>query len=92
MIQLKNEILNDTTNTKNNLAILGLDLQSAFNKVRHCDPSPGVAAKPGQENISVHQEFFDKRNAQINAGDLRIKEKNLRSVGTLRSRSSCHDF
>ncbi|XP_070377146.1 uncharacterized protein [Dermacentor albipictus] len=34
MIQLKNEILDDTTNTKDKRAILGLDLQSAFDKLQ----------------------------------------------------------
>ncbi|XP_077546008.1 uncharacterized protein LOC144158762 [Haemaphysalis longicornis] len=35
MIQLKAEIIDDRTKTRDNKAVLGLDLQSAFDKVKH---------------------------------------------------------
>ncbi|XP_070378132.1 uncharacterized protein [Dermacentor albipictus] len=67
MILLKNEIIDDTTGTNDNRAILGLDLQSAFDK---------------KDNYQYIKEFLTERTTEICAGDLKLEEKKLGSVGT----------
>ncbi|XP_077536539.1 uncharacterized protein LOC144148888 [Haemaphysalis longicornis] len=83
MIQQKNEILDDTTNTQDNRAILGLDLQSAFDKVRHSAILAQVSRlNMGNRTYAYIKDFLTGRTTEINAGDLRLKEKKLGSVGT----------
>ncbi|XP_077535998.1 uncharacterized protein LOC144148321 [Haemaphysalis longicornis] len=50
-IQLKTEIIDDKTKTRDNKAILGLDLLSAFDKVKHA----AVLAQISELNIGVRK-------------------------------------
>ncbi|XP_072142785.1 uncharacterized protein [Dermacentor andersoni] len=83
MIQLKNEILDDTTNTKDKRAILGLDLLSAFDKVRHSAILAQVSRlNMGKRTYAYIKDFLTERTTEIIAGDLRLQKKKLGSVGT----------
>nr|XP_050028077.1 uncharacterized protein LOC126523519 [Dermacentor andersoni] len=83
MILLKNEIIDDTTGTKDNRAILGLDLQSAFDKVRHSAILAQVSRlNMGRRTYQYIKDFLTERTTEICAGDLQLEEKKLRSVGT----------
>lgn len=91
MLQFKAEII-DTTNTgssQDNRAVLGLDLQSAFDKVRH---SAILAQVPrlnmGQRSYDYNRDFLTGRTAVIQAGDLELDEKQLGSDGTPQGPSS----
>ncbi|XP_050026180.1 uncharacterized protein [Dermacentor andersoni] len=93
MIQLKNEILDDTTNTKDKRAILGLDLQSTFDKVRHSAILAQVSRRnTGKITYAYIHNFLTERTTEIIAGDLRLQKKELGSVGTPRAWSSRHYF
>ncbi|XP_077548095.1 uncharacterized protein LOC144160815 [Haemaphysalis longicornis] len=83
MIQLKNEILDDDANTRDNRAILGLDLQSAFDKVRHSAILAQVSRlNMGKRTYEYIRDFLTGRTTEVNAGDLKLPEKKLGSVGT----------
>ncbi|XP_072145050.1 uncharacterized protein [Dermacentor andersoni] len=83
MILLKNEIIDDTTGTKDNRAILGLDLQSAFDKVRHSAILAQVSRlNMGRRTYQYIKDFLTERTTEICAGDLQLEEKKLGSVGT----------
>ncbi|XP_077547903.1 uncharacterized protein LOC144160455 [Haemaphysalis longicornis] len=76
MIQLKNEILDDTTNTQDNRAILGLDLQSAFDKVSHSAILAQVSRlNMGKRTYAYIKDFLTGRTTEVNAGDLRLREE-----------------
>ncbi|XP_077531669.1 uncharacterized protein LOC144144172 [Haemaphysalis longicornis] len=80
MIQLKHDILDDTTGTRDNKAILGLDLQSAFDQVRHSAILAQVAKlNMGRRTYAYIKDFLTNRTTEINAGDLRLPEKLLGS-------------
>ncbi|XP_037504908.1 uncharacterized protein LOC119380336 [Rhipicephalus sanguineus] len=70
MIQLKSEILDDNTRSRDNRAVLGLDLQSAFDKVTHS----AILVQVSRLNMG--------HTVEIHAGDLQLPEKKLGSVGT----------
>ncbi|XP_070387865.1 uncharacterized protein [Dermacentor albipictus] len=83
MILLKNEIIDDTTGTKGNRAILGLDLQSTFDKVRHSAILAQVSRlNMGRRTYQYIKDFLMERTTKICAGDLQLEEKKLGSVGT----------
>ncbi|XP_077550626.1 uncharacterized protein LOC144163745 [Haemaphysalis longicornis] len=86
MIQLKHDILDDTTGTRDNKAILGLDFQSAFDQVRHSAIlAQGAKLNMGRRTYAYIKDFLTNRTTEINAGDLRLPEKLLGSVGTPQS-------
>ncbi|XP_077542647.1 uncharacterized protein LOC144155191 [Haemaphysalis longicornis] len=81
MIQLKHDILDDTTGTRDNKAILGLDLQSAFDQVRHSAILAQVAKlNMGRRTYAYIKDFLTNRTTETNAGDLRLPEKLLGST------------
>lgn len=83
MILLKNEIIDDMTATKDNRAILGLDLQSAFDKERHSAILAQVSRlNMGRKTYEYIKDFLTERTTEICAGDLQLEEKKLGSVGT----------
>ncbi|XP_037570630.1 protein YkfC-like [Dermacentor silvarum] len=83
MILLKNEIIDDMTGTKDNRAILGLDLQSSFDKVRHSAILAQVSRlNMGRKTYEYIKDFLTERTTEICAGDLQLEEKKLGSVGT----------
>ncbi|XP_065281367.1 uncharacterized protein [Dermacentor albipictus] len=82
MILLKKDITDDDTLTKDK-AILGLDLQSAFDKVKHS----AILAKVPRLNMGARaynyiKDFLTERTTELCAGDLRLQAKRLGSVGT----------
>lgn len=83
MIQLKAEIIDDKTKMRDNKAILVLDLQSAFDKVKHST----VLGQISELNMGVRmynyvREFPSERTADIHVGDMTLTEKKLGSTGT----------
>ncbi|XP_037577228.2 uncharacterized protein LOC119459601 [Dermacentor silvarum] len=82
-ILLKNEIIDDMTAAKDNRAILGLDLQSAFDKVRHSAILAQVCRlNMGRKTYEYIKDFLTERTTEICAGDLQLAEKKLGSFGT----------
>ncbi|XP_077547986.1 uncharacterized protein LOC144160627 [Haemaphysalis longicornis] len=81
MILLKNDLIEDNL-TKHNKAVQGLDLQSAFDKVKH---SMILAQVPrlnmGGRTYNYIKNFLTARNNELCAGNLRLQEKTLGSVG-----------
>lgn len=83
MLQLKKEIVDYETHTSDNRAILGLDLQSAFDKVRHSAILAQVShLNMGQRSYNYIRDFLTDRTTHICAGDLQLPEKTLGSEGT----------
>lgn len=81
MIQLKHQIIDG--NTSDNKAILGLDLQSAFDKVRHSAILCQVSKlNMGERSYKYIKDFLTDRTAELRAGDLQAQEKKLGSTGT----------
>ncbi|XP_077564323.1 uncharacterized protein LOC144179759 [Haemaphysalis longicornis] len=69
MLQLKAEILDDETRTKDNKAILGLDLQSAFDKLKHSAILAQVCAlNMGARTYDYVRDFLTGRTTKIQAG------------------------
>ncbi|XP_077548017.1 uncharacterized protein LOC144160684 [Haemaphysalis longicornis] len=88
MIQLKSEILDDNTRTRDNRAVLGLYLQSAFDKVTHSAILAQVSRlNMGELSYRYIRYFLSGRTVEIHAGDLELPEKKLGSVGTRKGRS-----
>ncbi|XP_077557974.1 uncharacterized protein LOC144173402 [Haemaphysalis longicornis] len=81
MLQLKQEIIdNKTQDTK---VILGLDLQSAFDKIKHS----AILAEVSRLNMGVTsynyiEDFLTNRTVELHAGDLKLPERKLGSMGT----------
>lgn len=64
-------------------AVLGLDLRSAFDRVRHSAILRGVAdAGLGRQSYNYVKDFLSGRTARLLAGDLDVGEGELGSVGT----------
>ncbi|XP_077548775.1 uncharacterized protein LOC144162169 [Haemaphysalis longicornis] len=83
MLQLKREIVDYDINTNDNRAILGLDLQSAFDKVRHSAILAQVSRlNLGKRSYNYIRDFLTDRTTRICAGDLQLPEKTLGSEGT----------
>ncbi|XP_077528257.1 uncharacterized protein LOC144139899 [Haemaphysalis longicornis] len=88
MIQLKTEIIDDKTKTRDNKAILRLDLLSAFDKIKHA----AVLAQISELNMGVRtynyvREFLSERTAEIHVGDITLEENKLGSIGTTQGSS-----
>lgn len=83
MILLKNEIIDVPLSIGDNRAILGLDLQSAFDKVSHSAILAQVSKlNMGRRSYDYIRDFLTGRTTRICAGDLQLDEKDLGSVGT----------
>lgn len=83
MILLQHEILDVTIPTRDNRAVLGLDLQSAFDKVRHSAILAQVSRlNMGRRSFAYIHDFLSERTATIHAGDLELPQKSLGSTGT----------
>ncbi|XP_077561702.1 uncharacterized protein LOC144178042 [Haemaphysalis longicornis] len=83
MILLQHEILDVTTPTRDNRAVLGLDLQSAFDKVRHSAILAQVSRlNMGRRSFAYIHDFLSERTATIHVGDLELPQKSLGSTGT----------
>ncbi|XP_077564790.1 uncharacterized protein LOC144180295 [Haemaphysalis longicornis] len=83
MIQLKHEILDDSGASRDNKAILGLDLQSAFDNVKHSAILSQVSKlNMGERSYNYIQDFLTGRTAQLRAGHLQLDDKKLGSTGT----------
>lgn len=82
MLQLKAEII-DKEGTRDNRVILGLDLQSAFDKVKHSAILAQVSKlNMGETSYNYIKDFLTDRVVELHAGDLQLKEKMLGSTGT----------
>ncbi|XP_037559271.1 LOW QUALITY PROTEIN: uncharacterized protein LOC119436485 [Dermacentor silvarum] len=83
MLQLKYQIIDDGGSARDNKAILGLDLQSTFDKVKHSMILSQVSKlNMGERSYNYIKDFLLDRTAELRAGDLQTQEKLLRSTGT----------
>ncbi|KAG0419682.1 hypothetical protein HPB47_003942 [Ixodes persulcatus] len=83
MIQLKHKIVDVPLSTRDNKAILGLDLQSAFNKVAHSSILAQVTKLDmGRRSYNYIRDFLTGSTTRLCAGDVELDEKELGSVGT----------
>lgn len=83
MILLQHEILEVSAPTRDNRAVLGLDLQSAFDKVRHSAILAQVSQLGmGRRTYNYIRDFLSERTVMIQAGDLELPLKKTGSVGT----------
>lgn len=68
---------------EDNKAILGLDLQSAFDKVKHSPILSQVSRLSiGERSYNYIRDFPTGRTAELRAGDLQLQEMRLGSMGT----------
>ncbi|XP_077540997.1 uncharacterized protein LOC144153218 [Haemaphysalis longicornis] len=81
MIQIKHQVIDgETRDTK---AVLGLDLQSAFDKVTHSAILSQVSnLNLGERSYEYIKVFLSGRTSELRAGDLKMDEKTLGSQGT----------
>lgn len=81
MLQLKHQILDDKSRyTK---AILGLDLESAFDRVTHSAILAQIShLNLGERAYNYVQDFLSDRRALLVAGDIKFEEQALGSAGT----------
>lgn len=83
MLQLKYQIIDGDGSARDNKAILGLDLQSAFDKVKHSAILSQVSnLNMGERSYNYIKDFLTDRTAELRAGDLQTQEKKLGSTGT----------
>lgn len=83
MLLLKHEVIDQPTRSMDNRAILGLDLQSAFDKVHHSAILRQVSQlNMGQRTFAYIKDFLTNRTTRIVAGDVELPEKTLGSAGT----------
>lgn len=81
MLQLKHEILEHET--KDSRVILGLDLQSAFDRVKHSAILAQVSRlNMGQRSYAYIKDFLTNRQVDLHAGEIVLPTKGLGSVGT----------
>ncbi|XP_077498755.1 uncharacterized protein LOC144109851 [Amblyomma americanum] len=86
MIPLKKDIIDVDTLTKDNKAILGLDLRSAFDKVKRSAILAHVSRlNMGAGTYNYIKNFLAGRTTELCACDLRLRPKKLGSVGMLPS-------
>ncbi|XP_077540075.1 uncharacterized protein LOC144152613 [Haemaphysalis longicornis] len=85
MLLLQREVLEPPGGLpkKDNRAILGLDLQSAFDKVRHS----AILAQAsrlglGRRSYEYIRSFLSRRTARLEVGGAKLEERELGSVGT----------
>lgn len=85
MLLLQREVLEPAGGVpqKDNRAILGLDLQSAFDKVEHSAILACVAKlNMGKRTYDYVRSFLTRRTARLEVGGERLEERELGSVGT----------
>ncbi|XP_077528339.1 uncharacterized protein LOC144139996 [Haemaphysalis longicornis] len=83
MIQLQHDILDASVRTHDNRAVLGLDLQSACDKVKHSAILAQVSSLGmGRRSYEYIRDFLSERTITIHAGDLQLPPKKLGSTGT----------
>lgn len=83
VLQLKYQIIDNGGNARDNKAILGLDLQRAFDKVKHLAILSQVSKlNMGERSYNYINDFLTDRIAELRAGDLQTQEKELGSTGT----------
>lgn len=81
MLLLKHEVVDSPT--LDNRAVLGLDLQSAFDRVRHAAILTQVSRlNMGERSFNYIKDFLSNRTTTIHAGDTQLSPKTLGSVGT----------
>ncbi|XP_077557778.1 uncharacterized protein LOC144173138 [Haemaphysalis longicornis] len=73
MLLLQHEILDSSVPTRDNRAVLGLDLQSAFGKVRHSAILAQVSRLGmGRRSYNYIRDFLSERTVKIQAGNLQL--------------------
>lgn len=83
MLLLQHEVLDTTVPTRDNRAVFGLDLQSAFDKVNHSAILKQVSRLGmGQRTYNYIRDFLSSRTVKIQAGNLQLQERALGSIGT----------
>lgn len=81
MLLLKHEVMD--SKTKDNTAVLGLDLQGAFDNVHHSAILKQVShLNMGTRSFNYIKDFLMDRTVQVIAGDLQLPPKQLGSTGT----------
>ncbi|XP_077552087.1 uncharacterized protein LOC144166439 [Haemaphysalis longicornis] len=81
MLQIKAEVIDNRT--RDNQAIVGLDLQSTFDKVKHSVILSQISAlQMGERTYNYVRDFLSGLTPHIQAGDLTMDERKLESVGT----------
>lgn len=81
MIQLKHQVLDGKT--RGTKAILGLDLESAFDRIAHSAILHQVSRRNlGLRTYNYVKDFLTDRRAVLMAGDLQLEEQTLGSTGT----------
>ncbi|XP_077553161.1 uncharacterized protein LOC144167899 [Haemaphysalis longicornis] len=83
MLLLKHEIIDDVMNTRDNKTVMGLDHQSAFDKVRYSAILVQVSKlNMGKRTYAYICDFLTGRYRQIWAGDLQLPVKQLDILGS----------
>lgn len=83
MIQLYQDITDKSERTRDAKAVLGLDLQGAFDNVKHSAILAQVSRlNLGKRTYDYVRDFLSERTVEICAGDLQLPPKQLGSVGT----------
>lgn len=83
MLLLKREIIDNHQGTADNRAILGLDLQGAFDNVKHKAILQQVSRlNLGARTYAYIKDFLTDRTTKLVAGELQFPPKQLGSTGT----------
>nr|XP_037291186.1 uncharacterized protein LOC119186942 [Rhipicephalus microplus] len=85
MLLIQREVLDPPGGTpkNDNRAILGLDLQSAFDNVRHSSVLAQVSRLGlGARSYNYIRAFLSRRTARLEVGGTKLEERELGSVGT----------
>ncbi|XP_077560639.1 uncharacterized protein LOC144175440 [Haemaphysalis longicornis] len=83
MLLLKHEIIDRKFPTLDNRAVLGLDLQGAFDNVHHSAILQQVSnLNMGQRTFAYIKDFLTNRITRLVAGELQLPPKQLGSTGT----------
>lgn len=85
MLLLQREVLNPVGGVpqKDNRAILGLDLQSAFDRVKHSAILANMAKfGMGERSYNYVKSFLTRRTARLEVGSEKLSERELGCVGT----------
>lgn len=81
MLQLKKEIIENET--KDSKVILGLDLQSAFDRVKHSAIlAQASRLNMGNRSYEYIRNFLSDRKIALHAGEIKLPERRVGSVGT----------
>lgn len=84
MLQLKHHVLEGRTRTTK--AILGLDLEKAFDSIAHSTILDRISRlNLGARSYNYVRDFLSNRTAFLSAGDLRSDAQTLGSAGTPRA-------